>query len=144
MFSILTHALQRRLRSGESASRKVNILVQHFRCLCSFYANITDCFMFNNIYFSQICNRIVVTQPTGNVWEFENEWRHTLFNCCVDSKQCFCAFTCYCCFVMELFSRTGKFSLLLVYKLTRRVYKMKINHYFFFLCFYRNSSHSLI
>ena len=55
----------------------------------------------------QKTNRIIVTQPTGNVWEFENEWRHKLTDCCVDSKQCFCAFTCYCCLIMELYSRTG-------------------------------------
>ena len=45
--------------------------------------------------------RVIVTQPTGNVWDFENGWKHKLSKCCVNKKQCFCAFCCYCCFLME-------------------------------------------
>ncbi|RNA14702.1 cornifelin isoform X2 [Brachionus plicatilis] len=52
--------------------------------------------------------RVIVTEPKGNAWEYENEWTQTLFDCCTNAKICFCAFVCPWCFWCELFSRTGE------------------------------------
>jgi hypothetical protein len=32
--------------------------------------------------------RIVQAQPTGNVWEFENEWNSSVCSCCYDVGNC--------------------------------------------------------
>ncbi|CAF0707328.1 unnamed protein product [Brachionus calyciflorus] len=52
--------------------------------------------------------KITLTELRDNVWEYENDWNKSLFDCCTDAKICFCAFVCPWCFWCELFSRAGE------------------------------------
>jgi hypothetical protein len=70
--------------------------------------------------------RTVKTQPTGNVWAFENEWNNGICGCCGDLGTCMkekidkesikrflcflgCfAYWCFPCFMCKLHSRTNE------------------------------------
>ncbi|CAF0822635.1 unnamed protein product [Adineta steineri] len=50
----------------------------------------------------------VQTQPTGNVWDFENEWSTAVCGCCYDVGVCCRAHWCFPCFMCQLHARTNE------------------------------------
>ncbi|CAF0817575.1 unnamed protein product [Rotaria sp. Silwood1] len=48
------------------------------------------------------------TQPTGNVWTFENEWSNGICGCCSDLGTCCFAYWCCPCFLCKLHARTNE------------------------------------
>ncbi|CAF0708870.1 unnamed protein product [Brachionus calyciflorus] len=52
---------------------------------------------------------IVATEPTENVWKYENEWSNGFCDCCISPKICCLAFFCLPCFSCYTFKRTDEF-----------------------------------
>lgn len=44
-------------------------------------------------------SRVVVAQPTRDVWDYENHWNKGLSDCCDDVKECCYAYFCFICYV---------------------------------------------
>lgn len=59
-------------------------------------------------FFSFNSRNVFVLTNNRNPWLFEYPWSNKLCSCCTDVKQCCYAFFCPCCFVCQLYKRTGE------------------------------------